>query len=101
MLQKHEPDTDLSMSQAYVPPIHKFAPETIINRWETKCEGSMTEANLMQKSLKWTYHRWLVVSVQYDDEICDSQHSCNEKGFKTRENLDMTEHHDCKWWLIR
>lgn len=44
----------------------------------------------MQTSAKWTYQWWLIVSVQYDDEICDSQHSYNENSVKTHENLYTT-----------
>lgn len=72
----HHPDTHLSTSPAYVPLIHRSAPETTIKALFLKEEGGATCGGP-------THHGRLVVSVQDDDEVCDRQHSCSQNTTKT------------------
>lgn len=73
-------DANLSTSQACVPPIHRFAPE---KQQEQKRKGFTINSHIGKRSKsredickKRTYQWRLVVSVQYDNEICDRQHPC-------------------------
>lgn len=65
-------DANLSTSPACVPPIHKSAPATQ-QGWKVLNIAARVPA---KTSAERTYQGRLVISVQYDDEICDGQHAC-------------------------